>query len=833
VSQVTSPDAPASALARLARVWDRRARSALRAQMRARRTLVWAGLLALLAAVLCFVPLFNSLGYEFSFVMAMAAGAAAADLGGAVARRVAALAASDAGDAQASSALLPGARLVGSTVVVAALTALLVTVVPLLLICANALRVRQCDWVFGLQCWGSMTLLSAAWAAGVGVACAVLAGPRRVLSNALPPLVLLLCVIHSVWRFYDAPAVFSYNPLVGYWSGNLYDEEIVLGEPFLWSRLHQLMTIGALLALLASLIDVPRARLALFGRRPTGVRFELAACAALLFGAVALRADAGALGFAVSTDDVIEALGGRHETENFVIYYPPGGDIERDIQSIGEDHEFRLAQLVRTLGVAPERKITSFYFQSSDQKARLMGAKNVYMAKPWREEIYVHHDDFPHQVLRHEIAHVVAGYFGDPLFHVSARRVAGVPLFFNVGLIEGIAVAADWPDHFNRSMTPHQAVKAMVLMDLAPPIDRLLSTGFFAFSSARSYTAAGSFVRFLLDRHGAARLRDLYRSGGDFDAAYGRSAGQLAAEWRAMIDRIQLPSGAPETVRERFRRGGIFQRPCPHAVADKRSRAARLIGRGRIAEALEVLRSVCRDAPGEPTYRIDLAELLVRAERPGEASAIYHELSGDAEGVSTSLRAESHLALAAIAMRAGDRAGALRAIDQAVPLAVDDDLARQITAQRFAAGHTGPAADALRAYFWPPGALIGVDPIAQLGRAAAAVAAEPALGLGHYLVGRNLSGRGAAADAARALAHALDRGLPSPLLARECASLLAAEAYQAGDLAEVERAAALMIAPLQPQVTQLLGYDYLERVQWKRTGRVPDRPLGPPVTPAD
>ncbi|HUS65447.1 MAG TPA: tetratricopeptide repeat protein, partial [Kofleriaceae bacterium] len=311
----------------------------------------------------------------------------------------------------------------------------------------------------------------------------------------------------------------------------------------------------------------------------------------------------------------------------------------------------------------------------------------------------------------------------------------------------------------------------------------------------------------------------------------GRSAGALAAEWRAMIDSIQLPSGDPEKVRERFRRGGIFQRPCPHAIADKRGRAARLVGRGRVAEALELLRSICDDAPDEPTYRIDLAELLVRGERPAEAISIYRALADDAEAVSTSLRADAHVALAGLAMRAGDKAGVKRALDDAAALQVDDEQARQIAAQRFAAAHAGPAGDALRAYFWPPDATIGVDPLAQLGRAAAAVAAEPSLGLGHYLVGRNLSDRGAFAESARALAHALELGLPSPLLSRECASLLAAEAYRAGDLAAVERAAAILTAADQPVVTQLYGYDFLERVHWKRTGRVTDAPLGPLATP--
>src|SRR5262249_25504327 len=156
----------------------------------------------------------------------------------------------------------------------------------------------------------------------------------------------------------------------------------------------------------------------------------------------------------------------------------------------------------------------------------------------------------PHPVLRHEIAHAVAGQFGDPLFHVSAGRMLGLPLHFNAGLIEGLAVAADWPDHFGHELTPHQAVAAMTETHMVPPVDRLLSAGFSAFSSAGSCAASGSSVRFLLDRYGAARLRALYRSGGDFPAAYGRGQADLVAEWRGMIARIALPAAARETVRE-------------------------------------------------------------------------------------------------------------------------------------------------------------------------------------------------------------------------------------------------------------------------------------------
>lgn len=828
------------------RAIDPRARRALTEQLGSRRTWIWAAVLAALAIGLAFVPLFDTVGYEFSFAMALAASFAAADLGAALARRLTAASAPGAAPgepaAQTDTARHPlpdgptaGFRVVFSAAGAAALVGLALIVVPLALMALNGLRVRTCAWGFGLACYGAMTALSVVWSGALGAGLGLLTGHRRrVLANALPILVLLGLVIHSLWRFYAAPPVFSYNPLVGFYSGNLYDEQITLDAPLLWSRLHEFLMLGGGLMLLAALIDAPTARPSRAARQPAGLRgFELILCLILLLSGVLLRANAGSLGFSLSAADLADALPGRYETAHFIIHYPPGGDIERDIALIGADHEFRLAQVTRDLGVPPPaEKIDSYYCESAEQKAALLGARHVDMAKPWRHEIYVNHAAFPHPLLRHEIAHVVAGEFGDPLFGVSARRVLGVPLFFNVGLIEGLAVAADWPDHFSHPLTPHQSVKAMLEMHMAPPIQRLLSTGFFAFSSARSYTAAGSFVRFLLDRYGAARLRQLYQSGGDFEAAYGRPAAALAGEWQRMIEAIPMPPRRAEAVRERFRRGSIFQRPCPHAVADLQSEVAHLAGRGEIEQAIALERRICSDVPDEPTYLMDLGALMVRAGHLDQARALYQGLADDQAGVSSTVRAQALLALAALAAHAGDRARQTSLLDDAAALPTGDDLARNVGAQQFAARHDGPAGPALRSYFWQPRLDQPADPMVELGRAAAAALAEPDLALAHYLIGRNLSGRGAPAEAARSLRRALDLGLGDPLLTRECAGLLAAAAYQAGDLATVEHAAHILTATTQPRVTQLLGYDWLERARWKRTGHLPPGRLGPSPTPA-
>ena len=58
----------------------RRAVNELRARF-GLRPLVWAVLLALLAVVLAFVPLFDVLGYDFCFALGLAAALAAVDVG--------------------------------------------------------------------------------------------------------------------------------------------------------------------------------------------------------------------------------------------------------------------------------------------------------------------------------------------------------------------------------------------------------------------------------------------------------------------------------------------------------------------------------------------------------------------------------------------------------------------------------------------------------------------------------------------------------------------------------------------------------------------------------
>src|SRR5690606_11745554 len=116
---------------------------------------------------------------------------------------------------------------------------------------------------------------------------------------------------------------------------------------------------------------------------------------------------------------------------------------------------------------------------------------------------------FPHPVLAHAVAHVVAGNLAPWPFHVSG---AAAGLWPNPGLIEGLAVALAWDAR--EGLTPHEWARAMLDLGLMPRLGDLLGLGFLQGNAGRAYTASGSFLRYLGDTRGAEVLRRTY-AGGD------------------------------------------------------------------------------------------------------------------------------------------------------------------------------------------------------------------------------------------------------------------------------------------------------------------------------
>ncbi|MBI4512356.1 MAG: hypothetical protein HY698_22180 [Deltaproteobacteria bacterium] len=762
-----------------------------------RRGIAWAVILLGTAILLSLFPLFGTLGYEFSLVVALLSSFAAADLSAKLALVA---------RARQFEASVMGLWLRGAT------HALLLLVLPLVVACLNALRVRQCDWVQGFLFYGALPGISSLLGVTVGVISGVFLGGTGRLAVLASWMFVLGSLVLAILRFTTAPPIFSYDPFGGYFPGALYDENISLGSAFAWSRAYQAMLAATALALAAAWMDPAHIRVGLLPRR---IRPLLLAIG---FGitAITLHGRSAQLGFAITATDIAQALGGKRETAHFVIYYPKGASFSSQIEAIANEHEFRFAQVQRALGTTPKGKITSFYFASAEEKQRWMGAGGTYIAKPWRREIYLQHEEFPHPTLRHEIAHVFAGEFGDPLFRVSVKWLAWPPARFNVGLIEGAAVAADWPAHGGR-LTPHQSARALLDLGRLPPLAKLLAPNFYAYSSAQGYTTAGSFCYFLLTRLGIEKFQAVYRAGGTpavFEEVYEQPLAKLEEAWHAEIRAAPLEDRDREVARERFRRPSIFHRPCPHAIARRLAQASRLMALGAPEKALAILHKVCKDDPSEPTHKLALGHALERAQRAREAIALYQEVSSAETTVPAPLRARAFLLLADVHAHLGETGPALSAVETASVLPVDEATRRAIEVRRLAFSDA-PGAQSLAKYLLTRGERGGeADPLVLLLRAQDVIRAIPGNGIGHYLVGRLLSARGEYREAAEALAQAVQVGLTDPLLARENDRLLVTAAFLAGDLATARGAAARLSAKASPHAVALEATDWLERCRF-------------------
>ena len=748
------------------------------------RPRIWLGLMVLFGLGLGQVPLFGVLGLELAVAAAAVATICGLDLGAALAREL---------------VRKPGAPVWAGALVASGATVAL-TLVPALICTVRGAWTPTCDWSFGVLAYAAMPLVSAALFGALGHVVGILFPKRRFLAGALAQLPLVAFVFYGLWRFYAAPPVFTYSPILGYFPGNLYDENVQLGMPLLWSRLEQIAWVVGLVALVAAGIDA-RYRLRLPRRLPA-----LALAGAMFAGAIVLHVYSGALGYAVDASDIEDELDGTVETAHFVIHYAHTEDIDRDIALIAADHELRYAQVVAQTGVAPDGKITSFYFATGDQKARWMGARDVEMAKPWRHEIYLDHRPFPHPSLRHEIAHAIASAFGDPVFGVATKRVAGVPLLVNPGIVEGLAVALDWPGGYER-LTPHEAVRAMQSLGLEPSLDELLSLRFFGVSSARGYTTAGSFLRFLLDTYGAAKLRELYSTGGDFDGAYGKPLDDLEHEWREMLSHVDVPPEVIEAQKERFRGGGVFGRPCPHAIAARRERAYKAAAGGDRDHAIALMREVCSQAPEEPRHRLELGDYLAggKPDERAEAERVWADIAADTQDVTSSLRGNALERLAKTAGLRDDFATVKTRLAEARSLPIDGDQKRQLDGEWIGLDHP-----AVRGYFFSPQVM---EPIMW---AVLATVDEPDVGFAHYLLGLRLANANTWAAAATELDHAIALGLPGPAFVKNAARVLAIAAYRSHDPTHVRVAIATLAAPGMSTADHLLAADWQSRLDFDK-----------------
>ncbi len=727
--------------------------------------MIGAVVVTLLLGGVGFLPLFGGPGYE----QALAAGLVVPS-------------------AAAIATALDGARRDGPTPLAAfargVLTGMAYAALALLTALLHAARVGICElWgalLYFVLTAGAGALLGGAWGFVAGEITGALAARGRVRRVRLVAVLLALAapvlgVVVSLYRFYTSPMIFAFDPFVGYFSGTLYDTVIDAGTALLTYRLGTLATVTAV-ALTASILVRD-------DERPFGLVLDLRSGSTRARGVLALVATLASAGITLAgtklghfstTQSIVTDLGAeKHGARCDVVY--PSTTREQEANLLVKDCDEQVRAVEERLGTKGPARIRAFFFRDDNDKKRLMGAAHTYIAKPWREEVYLQLGSYPHPVLGHELAHVIAGSFGRGAFRIAGDVGGYLP---NPGLIEGVAVAAS-PD--DEDLTDAQWARAMMDIGILPPMHRVFSLGFLGDASAKSYTLAGAFISWIAETHGMEAVRRWY-GGGDVAAITGKPWPELEQAFRAYLKTVPLPPEAESFARAKFARPGLFGRRCPHVVDAMRHEADVCRDTQRFEDAIRIYGEALAKDPIDFASRHGRA-LTMRRHGDREKGRADLEAMVQNKDVPRTWRDRADETLADADFIDGNLDAARTRYEALAARTVDEDAARTLEVKRLAA--EDPAAREAIQLLLLGDAKHGPDVFAGAHALGTWPSAAPGgrAPLASYLAGRNLVQRGFFERGAALLDDALVGPMPTPRIARETLRMRAVAACALGDRA--------------------------------------------------
>ncbi len=566
------------------------------------RTARWAFAFSLCMGVtLCMLPLVSSWGHESALVLSLLLSPWASALGARMAIRAR-------GRGVRTEALI-GEAILGGWLLVA---------MPVLILALNALRVKSCDPWRGLSFLALGPWISVSLAAVCGCAFGVSVRSTR-LATWCAACLPIAALARPIYDFLTTPGIFAFGHFFGYFPGTFYDRRVDVPDAWLSHRALSAAIGFGLWAFMAGSRQPRSGMVVVAGPRRNPVLGALAVVTALAAFLVARQGEE--LGHHTSGAFIAHKLGRVIQGPRCTLVVPRELNVTASMR-LAEDCAFRVQQLEQTLGVTEREPITAYFFRSPQEKRALMGAMRVYIAKPWRREVYLQHADFPHPVLAHELAHVVARNAASGLFGVPGKLGGLIP---EPTLVEGMAVALE--PVARDELTPHQWAKAAHEAKIAPSLEEMLGPRFFNHNQALGYTLAGSFLRFVLDTRGAEALRRLYFEG-DPARALNAPLDRLEEQWKAFLSSIPLPAPALALAKQRFERAGVFSQVCPHAIDRLEGEVSAALSAGDLPRVIEKCGEVLAIDPKNTGTRAILASSLARSGKAREAEVALEALRG-------------------------------------------------------------------------------------------------------------------------------------------------------------------------------------------------------------
>jgi tetratricopeptide (TPR) repeat protein len=549
-----------------------------------------------------------------------------------------------------------------------------VVAVPGVLLAFNSLRVRNCSPLLGLL----FVLLGPFFGAVLATITGVVVGAwitRPRLATLICLSIPLGAIGVALYRLYATPAIFAYGHFFGYFPGTFYDEDITLPTALLTLRAATFVLGGGLVALFACGYDKLDQRFRLRFRDSESV-FLFSVAIGSFFAAGLVEFFGPELGHRTTSAWIESQLERQIDGTKCRARFPRELN-NAEAHRLAQECEFRVSQMENWFGVTQKEPVVAFFFRSAEEKRALVGAHTTYVAKPWLNQVYLQLQPWPHPVIAHEIAHVVAANTGSGPFRI-AGKFGG--LWPNPALIEGVAVAAAWSE--SDELTPHEWARAMIETGFAPPLEAVFGAGFLSQPKGRAYVLAGSLMRYVKDNYGADAIRRIYATG-DIESVTKIPFKALEKKWREAVMNTPLPEYAHALARARFAKGSIFSSVCPHQVARLRSRLDADLSAMFYKKASTTCREILEIDPSDAQAFSALVGALAQN---GELDAAKQELTK----LETSLKAPPPLiaparqALADAYWRRGDRTQALGIYRSLLELPLSNDATRLLEVKSLA-----------------------------------------------------------------------------------------------------------------------------------------------------
>lgn len=422
---------------------------------------------------------------------------------------------------------------------------------------------ETCSFSRGLQFFILLPVTSSVIGNALGYMLAVVF--RKLVWVTVPVVLILNLALNVFWLKWNVP-IYVYSVFWGYFPGPLYDEWIPVTSTILFHRLWSL-GFALLFVVLAEMWE----------QRPFFLRRWILYLTFILISIWGVFSFRNRIGFDTTYEDIKTSLSTVLRSSNVTVFCYPELNYE-DAKWILALSEFYYDRIRQFLDLKSDRPIAIYVYKDEYQKKQLMGAGRTNFAKTVNDEIHVNYEDMD-GVLKHEMTHVLANEFGNPVYSTT-----------KIGFLEGLAVASEWNENF---FTPHEWAAALKKQNQLPDILPLIGgSGFFKNASGMSYIVSGSFTKFLIDSFGVDLFKKAYYAK-SVEKVYSKGPEALADQWLQFLDRLPIRE-------DDIRLAGLliqpslFQKKCPHYIADLLEKANQAYANGNYAAAAESFQMALR-----------------------------------------------------------------------------------------------------------------------------------------------------------------------------------------------------------------------------------------------